>query len=294
MKKIVFSFFALFITLFTFTAYAQLVVEDSTQILIDKVEQSLNYQKGLIEFETGNATLNVPEGFGYLNKEQANYVLSDLWGNPKDETILGMLVPSDKSVLADDGWVFTISFEEMGYVEDKDADDIDYDELLAQIQEEMKESNPERIRLGYEPITLVGWASKPYYDKDKKILHWAKEAKFGESPNNTLNYNLRVLGRKGVFMLNAVAPMKQLPEVKANIDNVIGSVKFKEGHTYADFIPDVDNVAAWTIGGLVAGKILAKTGFFIVLLKFWKVIALAVGGAATTLWKFLKGRKKDE
>ena len=42
MKKIVFSFFALFITLFTFTAYAQLVVEDSTQILIDKVEQSLH------------------------------------------------------------------------------------------------------------------------------------------------------------------------------------------------------------------------------------------------------------
>ncbi len=293
MKKIVFSFLALFMTFFSLTTYAQ-VVEDSTQILINNIEKSLDYQTGSIELETGNATLTVPEGFGYLNKEQANYVLSDLWGNPKDETILGLLVPSDKGVLADNSWVFVISFEEMGYVEDEDADDIDYDELLEQLKEETKNSNTERKSLGYETIDFVGWASKPYYDKNKKILHWAKEVKFGENPENTLNYNLRVLGRKGVFMLNAVASMKQLPEVKANIDNVIGSVEFKEGHKYADFIPDVDNVAAWTIGGLVAGKVLAKTGFFVVLLKFWKIIAVAIGGGATTLWKFLKGRKKED
>lgn len=293
MKKIVFSFLALFMNFFSLTTYAQ-VVEDSTQILINNIEKSLDYQTGSIELETGNATLTVPEGFGYLNKEQANYVLSDLWGNPKDETILGLLVPSDKGVLADNSWVFVISFEEMGYVEDEDADDIDYDELLEQLKEETKNSNTERKSLGYETIDFVGWASKPYYDKNKKILHWAKEVKFGENPENTLNYNLRVLGRKGVFMLNAVASMKQLPEVKANIDNVIGSVEFKEGHKYADFIPDVDNVAAWTIGGLVAGKVLAKTGFFVVLLKFWKIIAVAIGGGATTLWKFLKGRKKED
>ncbi|WP_338792447.1 DUF2167 domain-containing protein [Bernardetia sp. MNP-M8] len=292
MKKIVFSFLALFMTFFSLTTYAQ-VVEDSTQILINNIEKSLDYQTGSIELETGNATLTVPEGFGYLNKEQANYVLSDLWGNPKDETILGLLVPSNKGVLADNSWVFVISFEEMGYVEDEDADDIDYDELLEQLKKETKDSNTERKSLGYETIDFVGWASKPYYDKNKKILHWAKEVKFGENLENTLNYNLRVLGRKGVFMLNAVASMKQLPEVKANIDNVIGSVEFKEGHKYADFIPDVDNVAAWTIGGLVAGKVLAKTGFFVVLLKFWKIIAVAIGGGATTLWKFLKGRKKE-
>ena len=111
---------------------------------------------------------------------------------------------------------------------------------------------------------------------------------------NTLNYNLRVLGRKGIFVLNAVGSVSELGEVKANIDKVIQSVEFKEGHKYSEFVPDTDNVAAWTIGGLVAGKVLAKAGFFVLILKFWKIIALAVAGAAGVLWKLLTGRKKEE
>jgi uncharacterized membrane-anchored protein len=48
----------------------------------------------------------------------------------------------------------------------------------------------------------------------------------------------------------------------------------------------VDEVAAWTVGGLVAGKVMAKAGFFVVLLKFWKVIALAVAGAGSFVWRW--------
>jgi uncharacterized membrane-anchored protein len=95
-------------------------------------------------------------------------------------------------------------------------------------------------------------------------------------------------------MLNAIASMNELPEVQSSINNVIASVEFKDGHKYSDYIPDVDNVAAWTIGGLVAGKVLAKAGFFVVLLKFWKVIALVVTGGAAGLWKKFRGRKKDD
>ena len=95
-------------------------------------------------------------------------------------------------------------------------------------------------------------------------------------------------------MLNAVGSMSELQEVKSNIDKVIGSVEFKEGHKYSDFIPDVDNVAAWTIGGLVAGKILAKVGFFVLIAKFWKLIALAIAGAGGSIWKHFKRKKKEE
>jgi uncharacterized membrane-anchored protein len=267
---------------------------DSTQWRINQIEQSLKYQTGTIELESGNATLTVPDGFQFLDKDQSIYVLTDLWGNPPDSSILGLLVPENKGVLADNSWVFSISFDDMGYVEDDDAEDIDYDDLLEEQQKETKDANPERIKLGYQPIEFIGWASAPYYDKDKKILHWAKELKFGEDSVRTLNYNLRVLGRKGIFVLNAIASMNELPEVQSSINSVIGSVSFKDGHKYSDFIPDVDNVAAWTIGGLVAGKVLAKAGFFVVLLKFWKVIALAVTGGAAGLWRKLRGKKEDE
>lgn len=272
--------------------YAQDV--DSVQMKIDEIERSLVYQTGTIELESGNAVLKVPKGFRFLNKKQTNYVLTDLWGNPQDNTILGMLVPENTGILGDNSWAFTLSFEEMGYVKDDDAEDIDYDDLLKDQKKETLEQNAERIKQGYESIDFIGWASAPYYDKDKKILHWAKEIKFGDAPINTLNYNLRILGRKGVFMLNAIASMKELPVVKANINQVIGSIELKPGHKYSDYVEESDHVAEWTIGGLVAGKILAKVGFFALILKFWKIIAIAVAGGGAAIWKRIKGRKKEE
>jgi uncharacterized membrane-anchored protein len=280
-------------TLFiSYTSFAQLV--DSTQLMIDDIEKSLIYTTGIIELESGNATLNVPNGFRYLDRKQGIYVLSELWGNPADSSVLGLLVPENRGVLDTNSWVFTISFDEMGYVKDDDADDINYDDLLKEQQEEFKIANPERIEQGYLPIEFIGWASSPYYDKNRKILHWAKELKFGQDSLNTLNYNLRLLGRKGTFMLNAIASMSELPEVKSSIDKVIGSVSFKDGHKYSDFIPEVDNVAEWTIGGLVAGKVLAKVGFFALIAKFWKLIALAVAGVGGSIWKYFNRQKTDD
>jgi uncharacterized membrane-anchored protein len=267
---------------------------DSTQNAVQLIENSLVYQTGTIKLNQGDATLTVPKGFKYLDPKQSTYVLSDLWGNPVDSSVLGLLVPEGKGVLGNDSWVFSISYDPIGYVKDDDADDIDYDDLLKEQQKEMEEANPERIKQGFEPITFVGWASKPYYDKDKKVLHWAKELKFGDSPNTTLNYNLRILGRKGVFVLNAIALTDQLPEVQANIDHVLGSVTFEKGSSYFDFDPKVDQVAAWTIGSLVAGKILAKVGFFALFLKFWKIIGIALIAGASSLWKFFSGRKEQK
>lgn len=267
---------------------------DSTQIWNDQIEQSFDYQTGVIDLQEGNAKLTVPVGFRYINKEQSIYVLSVLWGNPADSSVLGMLVPENRSVLESNGWAYTIYFDPMGYVEDDDADDINYDDLLKEQQKEFEDENPQRIKDGYQPIKIIGWASTPFYDKNKKVLHWAKELKFGDDSLSTLNYNLRVLGRKGIYMLNAIASLPEMNEVKASIDKVITSIEFNEGDKYANFNPDVDNVAAWTIGGLVAGKILAKVGFFAVILKFWKLIALGVIGAGGAILKFFKRKKDDD
>lgn len=295
MKNTFFLFVSIF--LFNLNSFSQALPpeeQDTTMFTMEDVEAMLKYQTGEIKLENGNATLNVPKGFGYLDKEQSMYVLTDLWGNPKDETVLGMLVPEGLGVLGETSWAYVIEYEEMGYVKDDDAGDIDYDDLLKDLQKETEEYNTQRTQMGYESIQLVGWASKPYYDQQKKVLHWAKELKFGESDIRTLNYNLRVLGRKGVFVLNAVATMDELDQVKASTDAVLASVTFNQGNRYSDFNPDVDEVAAWTIGGLVAGKILAKAGLFAGLLKFWKLIAIGLAAAGGAIWRFFSGRKKKE
>lgn len=286
MKKILLMFFlsALFIPKIMAQA-------DTTEAYYDKIDKSLKYETGKITLTEGEGILNVPKGFKFLNGEQTQHVVGDLWGNPKDESILGALVPDGKGVTHSNSWMFVISYQGDGFVKDDDANDIDYDDLLKTMQEDTKTTSEERKKAGFEEVQLVGWASKPYYDTNLKVLHWAKELKFGQNPSNTLNYDLRVLGRKGMYNISAVANMSELGEVKASIPGILKSVEFNEGHKYLDFDADTDTVAAWTIGGLVAGKVLAKVGFFAIIAKFGKVIFLAIAAAFAACKKFLFGKK---
>ncbi len=264
-------------------------------MFLDSIKQSFKWQTGKIALSGGNASMQIPEGLRYLDATQSEFVLTQLWGNPPGRGSLGMLFPTDQSPVDADCFAFNISFDDMGFVKDDDADKIDYSELLTGMQKEIREGSVERVKEGYGAIDLVGWAAAPYYDKDKKVLHWAKELKFGDgSGGNTLNYDVRVLGRKGVLSLNAIGDMDALEKVKPIIPSVIGSISFDEGHRYADFDSKIDNVAAWTIGGLVAGKVLAKAGFFVIILKFLKplLFVLVAGGAA--IWRFISGRRKQE
>lgn len=265
---------------------------DSSAIFMAQIEESLNYETGVINISDANASITIPKGFKFLDKKQANFVLSEIWGNPEDEDVLGLIVPASKGVTAHDSWVFTISYNEIGFVKDNDAKDINYETLLKEQQAETKEYNLERTKLGYPTIELVGWATKPYYDTENKVLLWAKNLKFEESESNTLNYNLRILGRKGMILLNAVANIDQLQEVEASIPQIIASTKFESGFTYNDFDSGIDQVAAYTVGGLVAGKILAKTGLWVTIAKFWKLIAAAFAGGFALLYKRFKGEKQ--
>ena len=72
--------------------------------------------------------------------------------------------------------------------------------------------------------------------------------------------------------------ISQLNTVQANMPQLISSVNFNDGFAYGDFNPDIDEIAAYGIGGLIAGKVLMKAGFIGLILKFWKIIALAVAG----------------
>jgi uncharacterized membrane-anchored protein len=285
-KTLVFLFL---MTVFSPKLLAQ--TNDTLAAYYDKIEKSFKYESGKITLSEGEGTLNVPKGFKFLNAAQTQDVLSNLWGNPEDKSILGSLVPDGKGVTHSNSWMFVISYQGDGFVKDDDAGDIDYDDLLKTMKEDFLAENEERKKGGYPEIELIGWASKPYYDSNLKVLHWAKELKFGTDEANTLNYDLRVLGRKGMYNISAVAGMDELAEVKASIPGILKSVEFNQGHKYLDFDADTDTVAAWTIGGLVAGKVLAKVGFFAILAKFGKIIVIGIIAAFAGLKKFLFGKK---
>ena len=207
--------------------------------------------------------------------------------------ILGMLFPANMTPFDNESWAVTVDYEEDGYVSDENANDIDYDDLLIQLKADTQASSDARVVEGYEPIELIGWAASPYYDVDAKKLHWAKEIRFGTQDLNTLNYDIRVLGRKGVLLLGFIAGIDQKEEIEANIDAVLALAEFDEGSTYSDFDPDMDKVAAYGIGALVAGKAIAKTGFLVAALVFLKKFGIFIVIGVGALLKKLFSREKD-
>ena len=272
------------------------------QLSFAQFESQLTYQGGDVTIGEQLATLHLGDAYRFLGPDDAQKVIVDAWGNPPDAPPLGMIVPAQTSPLHPTlGWGVIITYEEDGHVEDDDADDIDYDELLENLQEATEQENPTRVTSGYPALHLRGWAEPPHYDKDKRSLYWAFDYESDQAEEHSLNYSIRVLGRKGVLSLNAVSGMSQLPTIKPAMEQVYGLVEYQSGNRYEDFDPDIDKIAAYGLGGLIAGKLAAKAGLFAVLLKFLvaakKLVvigAIALVVAIKALWGRITGKRKAE
>jgi len=258
--------------------------------------KNLKYQQGDIDLRGGLAKLSVPKEFNFLGPDDAETVLVKLWGNPPSENKpLGLLMPAGMTPLSTNCWVVTIDYSEDGYVKDNDASKINYDDLLKKMQKGIAANNKTREEHGYPAITLVGWAAPPHYDAATHKLYWAKQLKFGDEPSDTLNYSIRMLGRKGVLELNAVASIDQLSEIDRQTPQILGMVDFKEGSRYADFDPKVDKVAKYGIATLVAGGALAAAaklgllkGLWVFILAAKKFIIIAIVAIAAFFKKLFK------
>lgn len=225
--------------------------------------ESLDRRTGEIVLGDDLVTVTVPEDFYFLGAEDAERVLVDLWGNPPgDDGLLGMLFPAEYTPFDLEGWAVTIEYQEDGHVSDSDASSIDYDELLVEMKNDIRAGNPARVKEGYEPIELLGWAEPPHYDSGSRKLYWAKEIRFGGAPETTLNYEIRALGRKGVLSMTFIADADKLAQINERREPVLAMAEFNAGNRYEEFDSNIDKVAAYGIGALIAGKVAAKAGLF--------------------------------
>lgn len=265
---------------------------DSMTNALDSINKSFTFIPAgeKVDLADGVAILNIPEGYKYLDKKQSETVLEDLWGNLHQDGCVGMLFVDTTEVTGEMPYAIEITYDAIGYVEDDDAEDIDYDDLLVDMQKGTEAQNEKRAELGYPTMEIIGWASAPFYDKENHILHWAKEIAIQDYEVNTLNYDIRKLGRKGILSMNFIAETPSLEIIKNDIPKISQSAIFNGGYAYGDFNPDLDDVAAVGLAGLIAGKALAKGGFFVMLAKFWKVIAIGV----VSVFGFLFGRNRKE
>ncbi|MEY3213419.1 MAG: hypothetical protein RIT28_3900 [Pseudomonadota bacterium] len=259
------------------------------------LESSLTYRQGDISLAQGRVTLSVPSDFRYLGPADADKVLV-AWGNPPSGGGEGLLLPADIGPFETESWAVILTYTEDGHVEDDDASEIDYDELLEEMREEIADNREARLKAGYGTVELLGWAEAPRYDPVGRRLYWAKHLRFNETAES-INYDVRVLGRRGVLSMSAVASPAQLALVKVAMEQVLTFAEFNDGHRYADFDPDLDEVAAYGIGALVAGKLATKAGLFkgllAILVAGKKAIPLALVALAAGLKNLFSRRGGD-
>ncbi len=240
--------------------------------------KSLKFEHGEVPIGDGIAKVNVPATFKYLNPTDSSKYLTML-GNPPS-SVLGILFPETSDLLSDNGWFVVLDYEKEGHVKDDDASKIDYSELLDTMKKESKEINIARKKEGYPAVNIMGWATSPRYDSSTHKLYWAKELAFEGEAAHTLNYNIRMLGREGVLVANAVGSMQDLSSIETATPEILSMVDFTNGNRYADYNAKTDHTAEYGIAGLIAGaaglKVAAKIGIFALIAKKFAV-----------LWKFL-------
>jgi uncharacterized membrane-anchored protein len=276
-------------------AFAEEPTEEPAEEAAAPEGPAFNYQTGNIVLPNKVATLHLAGNYRYLDPAETEKLLV-AWGNQPGNDTQGAIVPTEVDPLDGEGWAVIVTYDEDGHIDDSDAKDIDYDDMLKDMKEGTEDNNKARKDAGYESVHLVGWAEKPHYDSSAKKLYWAKELKFEGAQASTLNYDVRVLGREGVLSMNAVASIGQLTQIRSEMKPLIEVAEFNEGYRYAEFNSKTDKLAEYGLGALIAGGVAAKLGLFAklgaLLLAFKKLIILgvvAIGGFIAKLF----GKKKD-
>src|SRR5882672_5723401 len=156
------------------------------------VGPTFTYQSGEITLPNKVATLHLTSRYRYLDKSETEKLLV-AWGNQPGHQTQGAIVLGDVDPMADGGWAVILTYDDDGHVDDAEASEFDYDDMLKDLKKGTDEANDERKEAGFAPVHLIDWAERPHYDSAMKKLYWAKELAFEGSGAHTLNYDVRVL-----------------------------------------------------------------------------------------------------
>ena len=240
------------------------------------------------------AQIDVPAGCVFLDAKTTR-ALMEKRGDEVSGQELGLLRNTNGD------WAVYFEFEDIGYVKDDDKDKLDAAKLLQSYQKGTAAGNKRREAAGRPPIEIVGWDQEPKYDAATHNLTWCLRAR--SAGNEFVNFDTRVLGRKGVMKVVLACAPEDLPKVLPEFTGLLATHKFLGGESYAEYRQG-DKVAKYGLGALVLGGAAvgaAKLGLLSWVLPLFKklwvlVVAVIVGVAnfAKKLYAKLTGRQRDE
>jgi uncharacterized membrane-anchored protein len=177
---------------------------------------------------------------------------------------------------------------------------LDAGKLLESYRRGTAEGNKERAAAGRPPIEIIGWDQEPHYDSATHNLTWCLRAR--SAGEEFVNFNTRLLGRKGVMKVVLACAPNELATIKPEFGRLLATHKFATGESYAEYRPG-DKIAKYGLGALVLGGAAvgaAKLGLLgpVILFfkKAWKLVIVALVAVAAMFKKFfnrLLGRRDE-
>lgn len=259
--------------------------------------QEIKWTSGPTTAELGDslARIEVPEGYVFAGGDETRKFM-EMTGNPPSGDELGVIMPAEEGK----NWFLLFEYDEVGFVKDDEKDKIDADAILESVREGTEASNEERKKLGGGEIHVVGWFEKPHYDAKSHNLVWAIEAKGEVDTDRSVNYDVRLLGRKGYISATLVTDPSSLQADLPHVQTLLSGFSFQEGKRYADFVSG-DKVAEYGLTALIAGgagAAAAKLGLFAylgkLLAKGGKLIIVGLAALGAGIKKLFGGGKKEE
>ncbi len=238
------------------------------------------------------AVFHVPAEMAFIPKAEANGLLI-AWGNQADDKLVGMVVPKS----GDDSWAVTIDQTTEGYVKDDEAKNWNADELLQSLKDGTEASNKDRLEKGFQALDVMGWIEKPSYESATHRLIWSMKMEHrgaDASEPKVVNYNTYALGRDGYLEIDLLTDDAGVEKDKAAAHAILAAVEYNKGKRYEDYQPSTDHLAEYGIAALIGGVAAKKLGLLalasVFVLKFIKVIGIAVVVAFAGLKRFFTGR----
>jgi uncharacterized membrane-anchored protein len=250
-----------------------------------KRKTDINIVQGPASAKLGDvAHIGLPAGYEFMDGKTTRAFMKAT-GQPSSGDELGMMSPTNGN------WSIMFEFNATGYIKDDDKDKLNPDKILADIKRGNEEANKERKRMGSSPIEVIGWDQPPHYDEATHNLEWAIRGR--SEGHDILNYNTRLLGRKGVMEVVLICDPEDLQKTLPTFKGLLSDYKYDTGQSYAEYKPG-DKVAKYGLAALVVGGAAvgaAKLGLFawlaVFLKKGFKLIIVALVAIAAAFKKLI-------
>ena len=223
---------------------------------LDKIEK-LGWKREGNGRLAGKAEVAIPKGYRFTESSGTQQMLKMSQNIPSGRE-LGMLTTEGFGP-----WII-FEFDDVGYVKDDDKDELNADKLMATMREGQAAGNERRREMGMEELELVGWAVPPRYNEQTHNLEWATRIRSKQGGGESINYNTRLLGRKGVMEVALVCEPEEMTQLMPDYQGIMAGFKYLTGESYAEYRAG-DKVAQYGLAALVAGTAAlgaAKAGLF--------------------------------